>query len=133
MVSALSFAGAASAMEILQYDKMAVSDQSDYVVALIEGAQEVLINNGQNDLAARVHTLFTEVKPGNKIPTGTQEFETYLAHVRVLDAERYAKDHNVARLEVEHAIILTLKRNGTELPQSFMHVADSFKPKQPLR
>ena len=130
---ALGSANGARAMPIVEYDKMAVSDQSDYVVALIEGAQELLIDRAQNDLAARVHTLFTEIKPGNTIPTGMQEFETYLANVRVLDAQRYAKSHDVARLEVEQAMILTLRRNGISVPPAFMDVADDFRPKSPVK
>jgi hypothetical protein len=131
--AAMLVSPAVQAMEIQQFDKMAVSDQSDYIAALIEGAQKVLIANGQNDVAAKVHKIFTEVAPGNKIPTGMEEFETYLAHVRVLDAERYVKDHAATRLEVEHAMILTLKRNGIVLPPAFMHVADNFHPKFPPR
>ena len=52
---------------------------------------------------------------------------------RVLDAERHAKDHSAVRLEVEHAMLMTLRKNGIELPKSFMHVGDNFKPKQPLK
>ena len=112
---------------------MAVSDQSDYVVALIEGSQELLIKRTQNDLAAKVHALFTEIKPGNKIPIGMQEFETYLANVRALDAERYTKSHDIARLKCEQAMMLTLRRNGVSVPPEFMHAADGFRPKLPVK
>jgi hypothetical protein len=37
------------------------------------------------------------------------------------------------RLEVEHAVILTLQKNGIEVPPDFMHVADKFRPKLPVR
>lgn len=123
----------ARAMPIVEYDKMAVSDQSDFIAALIEGVQQLLLKRAQNGDAAKVHTLFTEIKPGNTIPTGMQEFETYLANVRVLDAERYARSHDVARLEVEQAMTLTLRRNGVSVPPGFMDVADGFRPKLPLK
>ncbi len=129
LLGTLILSVSAHAMEIQKFDMMATSDQSEYIVVLIEGAQKVLIDEGKRDLEDKVHTLFTEVREGDKITTGMEEFETYLARVRVLDAERYAKDHNAQRLEVEHTMILTLKKNGIVLPRSFMTVGKDFKPK----
>ena len=55
--TALFLSGAAQAMEIEQFDKMAGKDQSEYIVVLIEGAQKVLIQSGKKDLADKVHIL----------------------------------------------------------------------------
>ena len=38
---------------------------------------------------------------------------------------------NAPRLEVEHAMIITLRKNGIELPQTIMHVMNGFRPKLP--
>jgi len=129
--AAMLFTGTVQAMEIQQFDKMAGEDHSDYVVVLIEGAQKVLIDDGKSDLALTIHQLFTQVPPGDDMPLGMTEFERNLARARLADAERLVKDPKAGRLEVEHAMIVTLKKNDIILPQSFMHVADKFKPKFP--
>ena len=127
----LLFSNAAQAMEIEKFDKMAIEDKGDYVVLLLGGAQKFLIDEGKHDLLAKVNRLFTEVRKGDQFSIGMLQFQENLDRARVLDAERYAKDHNVPRLEVEHAMILTLKKNGIELPKTFMTVGNNFKPKHP--
>ena len=57
----------------------------------------------------------------------------YLARARVADAKRPANDPNARRLEVEDAMIVTLRKNGIELPPNFLTVASGFKPKLPLK
>jgi hypothetical protein len=44
--AAMLFSGVAQAMEIRQFDKMAVQDQGDYIQALVDGAQKVLNDEG---------------------------------------------------------------------------------------
>jgi hypothetical protein len=127
----LFLTAAAPAKEIRQFDELDDRDQSDYVGLLVEGAQQVLAEKGQTDLAAKVHALFTEVAAGNEISTGMEEFENNLARARVFDAERAAKDPKARRLEVEDAIAVTLKKNGIVLPPSFFSIATNFHPKFP--
>lgn len=129
----VSVAGAAQAMEIQQFDKMAFPDQKEYVLQLIDGAQGVLKDSGRADLAEQVARLFTTKDPQSNISVGVTEFEILFARARVADLERLKKDPNATRLEVEHAMLLMFKKNGIDLPPSFMHVADSFKPKLPVR
>jgi hypothetical protein len=54
-VSALLTAGTAQAMPIWQFDKTADQDQADYITALVNGAQKVLINQRQGELAAKTY------------------------------------------------------------------------------
>jgi hypothetical protein len=126
------FASVAQAMEIIQFDKMAVQDQADYITVLVDGAQRVLIVEGKNDLAAQIHKLFTEVHSGDRMTLGMIAFEENLDRARLFDAESHARDHNAQRVEVEDAMAATLKKNGIELPDSFFNVASNFKPKLPL-
>ncbi len=121
------------AMEIEKFDKMAIPDKGDYIALLLGGAQKFLMDEGKHDLLAKVNRLFTEVHEGDQMSIGMIEFEENLDRARLLDAERYAKDHNTPRLEVEHAMLLTLKRNGIVLPKTFMTVGNKFKPKHPAR
>ena len=118
-------------MQIEQFDTMAIPDKSDYLVLLLQGAQKILVDAGNHDDLAKLNKLFSEVRPGDKMSIGMLEFEANLDNVRVLDAERYAKDHSAVRLEVEHAMLITLKRNDMILPKSFMAVGKDFKPKHP--
>lgn len=131
--AAVLFASGAQAMPIEQYDKMATPDRSDYVVVLLAGAQKILLAAGNHEDLAKLNKLFTEVRPGDKMTIGMLQFQENLDRARLLDAQNYAKNRDTTRLEVEHAMILTLKKNGMEVPQSFMHVADTFRPKSPVR
>jgi hypothetical protein len=130
-VAAMLFTSPAQAMEIQKFDNLAFADQGEYIELLVDGAQKVLIAEDKRDLAAKVAQLFTEALPGDKMPLGLVEFETNLALARVADAKRVEKDHNAPRLEVKHAMIVTLKKNGIILPKSFMTVGNNFKPQHP--
>lgn len=129
--AAMLFTSAAQAMEIRQFDKMAGRDQSDYINALIDGAENVLTDEGRPDLAAQVEHLFATKDPGDADVIGMVEFERNLALARVFDAKRAENDPNARRLEVEDAMIVTMRKNGIELPPSFLTVASNFKPKLP--
>jgi hypothetical protein len=126
-------AAAAHAMPIVQFDKLTISDQGDYLVLLLQGAQKILVDAGKGDQAVKLNKLFSEVLPGNQMSIGALQFEENLDRGRLFDVERYAKDHNARRLEVEDVMIVTLKKNDIAMPPEFVHVADKFVPKQPLR
>lgn len=129
--AAMLFTGAAQAMEIRQFDKMADQDQSDYIGDLIVGAEKVLTDEGKPDLAAQVKYLFTTENKGDADTIGMVEFERNLVLARVADAKQAEKDPNAQRVEVEDAMAVTLQANHIELPDSFFTVASNFKPKYP--
>jgi hypothetical protein len=132
MSAAMLFTSAAQAMEIRQFDKMADQDQNEYVAELVVGADKVLRAEGRADLADQVDKLFTEKhNPGDEISLGRGEFEMNLARARLADAKRIQNDPNARRLEVEDAMIVTLRKNNIELPPSFLTVASNFQPKLP--
>jgi hypothetical protein len=130
-LAAILCTSAAQAMEIWKFDKMADADQDEYFGDLVVGALKVLKDDGKPDLAERVRKLFTEIPPGAKISLGMAEFEVNLALARVADAKRLEKDPNARRLEVEDAMIVTLKKNDIILPKSFLTVMNDFKPQHP--
>jgi hypothetical protein len=129
MSVAVLFTSAVQAMEIREFDKMAVADQGEYVGLLVGGAEKVLKDAGRPEDAAKVEKLFSTTLPGDQHTLGMVEFERNLALARVFDADRVLKDPNAPRLEVEHAMIVTLKNNGIVLPKSFITVGNNFKPK----
>lgn len=131
IAAAMLFGAAGQAMPIVQFDKMADADQDEYVAGLILGAQKVLRDSGKADVAEKVRKLFTEKDPQGEASTGMLQFDLLLDRARIADLERIKKDPQATRLEVEHAMILTLQKNGMELPPTFMHVADKFRPKVP--
>jgi hypothetical protein len=55
------------------------------------------------------------------------------AGARLIDAQKVEKDINAQRVWVEHALAVTLEKNGIELPDSFFTVLSNFKPKYPLQ
>lgn len=122
------------AMTIERFDRMAISDQGDYVALMLQGAQKILTDANRHDDLAKLNNLFTEVQPGDQMTIGMLIFEANLDRARLLDAERRAKDHNAVRLEVEHAMLVSLKKKlGIVLTPAFMHVGDAFRPKLPAR
>ena len=133
LLTAALFAGTAQAMEIRQFDRMADADQKEYVGALVEGAQKVLRDEGRADLAEQVGLLFTTQPRDSDVSIGMSQFISNLALMRASDLKRLEQDPHATRLEVEHAMIMTLKHDGIVLPKSFMHVLDGFKPAHPLK
>jgi hypothetical protein len=127
VVAAVWCAQSASAMEITQFDKMSVRDQGEYIALLIEGAQKVLVDEGRRDLAAQVRKLFTVRHPGESLSQGMVTLEANLAHARAVDADTHAHDRHAERLEVEQALIVTLKWSGIVLPKSFMRAGEGFR------
>jgi hypothetical protein len=112
--ASLLAAGAAQAMQIQVFDRMAARDRQDYMNLLMETARRVLIEAGKQNDAAKAHQLFTEIHQGDALPIGEAEFEGNLAVARVVDALR---DPKAPRPEVEEALAVTLKKNGIELPR----------------
>jgi hypothetical protein len=122
-------ASAAQAMTIIQFDKMALQDQADYITALVNGAQKVLTDQRKDEIAVKTYKLMTDVRPGDTIPFGMIQFEENLDRARLFDAQTHAKDANAQRVEVEDAMAATLQKNGIELPDAFFAVNNNFRPK----
>ena len=122
---------AVQAMQIQLFDAMANQDRQDYLNLLVEGAQKVMIDAGQADAAAKMHELFSEIRKGDALSVGEAEFEGNLANARVFDAKRHLSDPKARRLEVEDALVVTLKKHEIALPQTFFAVGGNFKPKYP--
>ncbi|HEY4126043.1 MAG TPA: hypothetical protein VGM36_15580 [Rhizomicrobium sp.] len=129
---AMLFASAAQAMQIQQFDKMAGSDQDEYIAELIQGAEKVLTDEGQADQSAQVSTLFRTKDAGDQISIGMTEFYRNLARARLADVKRAANDPNARRIQVEDALAVTLKKNSIALPAAFFTVANGFQPKLPM-
>lgn len=129
----LVFPSALRAMEIQQFDKMADADQDEYVADLVLGAQKVLRDEGRMELAEQVHKLFTTNDPAGDVSIGMTHFEITLAKARVADLERIGKDPHARRLEVEDAMIVTLKKNGIQLPRTFLTVNNNFRARLPMK
>ena len=131
LAAVMLFLTSAQAMEIRQFDKMAGPDQDEYVAELIQGAEQILTDEGKPDLSAKVSKLFTTRLGNDQISVGITEFSINLARARLIDAQNVAKDPNAQRVWVEDALGVTLKKNGIELPDSFYTVLSNFQPKFP--
>jgi len=125
-------ASAAHAMPIQVFDRMSARDQDAYIALLLKGAEQVLTEAGGSDQAAQVKKFFTTREPGDENTLGMVALELNLSAVRQTDAGNLVKDPNAKPLPVEFAMIGTLKKIGIILPKIFMHVGDSFQPKDAL-
>jgi hypothetical protein len=67
-------------------------------------------------LAAQVRKLSTVRHPGESLSQGMVTLEANLARARAVDADTHAHDRHAERLEVEQALIVTLKWSGIVLP-----------------
>jgi hypothetical protein len=113
-------ASAAQAMEIQQYDKMSNNDESEYVGLLVGGAEQAFKDEGRADLAAQVDHLFTTTDPGDAHTIGVVEFQLNLGRARVADEMNVEKNPSAHRLEVEDAMLVTLKKNNIPLSEDFI-------------
>ena len=118
--TAILLSGPAHAMEIQQYDKMSNEDQGEYVSRLVGGAEQAFKDEGRVDLAAQVDHLFITTLPGDKITIGVGEFQLNLARARVTDEKNVEKNPGAHRLEVEDAMLVTLKKNNIPLSEDFI-------------
>jgi hypothetical protein len=127
----VAISSSAFALEIWKFDQMSDQDQGEYIAELIVGAQKVLNDDRKPEFAEQVHKLFNTKDPEGNMSIGMTQFEIVLAKARLADLQRTKKAPGARRLEVEDAMIVALRKNGIELPTSFLTVAKDFKPKYP--
>jgi hypothetical protein len=127
--AALLFTGAANAMQIPQFDKLAVDDQDTYVTLLAQGAAKGLYDHGDIKGGDKLVQLFND---GSNTGGGAQ-FWKYLDEVRIMNKNNAADPKNKEPpYEVEHAVALMLKNNGIIVPVSFLlTINKDFKPSSP--
>ena len=114
-----------SAMPYRQFDTMSVLDQAEYIAVMVYTTQAVLRNSGGANYAAQIEQLFATVKPGDSISDGLAELEGNIDQLRVHDDERVAKDPKARRLDVEVALLVTLKKNNIPITQPFVNAVNN--------
>jgi len=126
---------AVQAMEIIQFDQMAAQDRQDFLNSLSKAAETVLEQEGRSADAQKVHHLFNDFRPGDNLPIGEAELEMNLDNLRVHDAEKHIQNPAARRMQVETALVSTLRKNGVEITpdfaRAFMQLTGIFKPKVP--
>ena len=111
--------GAAKAMEFQTFDNMANQDRQAFIDFLPNAAETVLEQEGRSADAQKVHQLFNEFPDGGDLPLGDAEHELNLDIARVADAKRAMQTPALPRVQVEAALVVTLKKNGFELSPDF--------------
>jgi hypothetical protein len=124
-------ASAAQAMEIRQFDKMAESDQGEYIADLIQGAEDVLNDAGQRDQSGKLRHLFVDIAPKDDASLGMAELTVNLAAVRAAEVSRQTRDPKLRHLTVEDAFNEVAKDHGITLPTGYLTVNAHFRPKLP--
>jgi hypothetical protein len=135
VTAAVLFSSAATAMDIVQFDQMTAQDRQDFLDSLSKAAEKVLEQEGRSADATKVHGLFNEIRPGDNLPIGEAELELNLGNARVRDAEKHLQNPDAPRVQVETALISTLRKNGIEMTTDFVKglfkLTSTFKPKHP--
>ncbi len=117
VASSLSVPSTVNAKPIADLDRMSVDDQARYVITLLDGSVGYLHSQKQDDMAHKVINHFNA--KGSK---GMQEF------LNNLDIARGAARETGKPIEVEHAMILTLRELGVDVPKGvMMRLARDFK------
>jgi len=133
--AAMLFSSAARAMDIIEFDQMANQDRQDFLNSLSKAAETVLEQEGRSADATKVHQLFNEIRPGDNLPIDEAKLEMNLDNARVRDAEKHIQNHDAPRVQVETALISTLRKNGieisTDLVKGLFQLTGTFKPKFP--
>jgi hypothetical protein len=131
------FPNVTQAMDIVEFDKMADADRQAYLDFLVDAAQNVLISQARKDDAAKVYRLFHEIQPGDAFPLGEKIFKQNLEGLRVRDDLRHSHDHNARRIQVEAALLATLKENNISMTidgvKQLLQMSTTFRPSYPLR
>jgi hypothetical protein len=125
--------GAAQALDIKDYFKMADQDQARFNQTLLDGAEKLLRDQGRSDVALRLDKLFTEIKAGDQISDGTNEYMANLEDMLKAEVKREAANPNRPSLQAERAFRDVAQDHGITLPPQFETIAASFRRQLPLR
>jgi len=129
----ISLSGAARAMDIKDYFKMADQDQARYNQTLLDGAEKLLRDQGRLELALRLDKLFTEITPGNQISQGMAEYTLNLSDMLKAEIKREANNPSLPHLQAERAFRDVAQDHRMALPPTFETIAAGFRRQFPLR
>lgn len=132
-ISLIVSATAARAMDIKEYFKMADQDQVQFSVMLLDSAEKALRDQGRPDLVVQLDNLFTDVKHGNKITDGTNEYLANLDDMLRAELKREAANPNRPSLQAERAFRDVAREHGITLPPTFETITSGFQRQFPLR
>jgi len=134
IATAVALSGtAARALDIKDYFKMADQDQARYNQMLLDAAEKALRDEGRSDLAARLDNLFTQIKPGDQISDGFNEYLANVDDMLKAEVKREAANPNRPSLQAERAFRDVAADHGITLPPAFETVAASFRRQFPFR
>ena len=90
---------------------------------LLSGSKRVLEAQGRHEEAKKIVSLFGTVRPGEKVPSGLQQFERDL-----LTTKNYQRETG-RTMHVEYALILAFKKLGIEITEKdMMTLGKNFIP-----
>jgi hypothetical protein len=133
LCTAIPLSGAAHAMEIKDYFKMADQDQGRFNQMLLDSAEKALRNEGRSDVAMQLDDLFTVIKPGDQISDGFNEYLANLGDMLRAEVKREATNPNRPSLQAERAFRDVAQDHGINLPPQFETIAASFRRQLPFR
>lgn len=131
--TAMCLSGAAHALDIKDYFRLADQDQARFNQTLLDGAEKLFRDQSRSDLALKLDKLFTEIRPGDQISDGTNEYMANLADMLRAQVKREATNPNRPSLQAERAFRDVAQDHGINLPPAFETIAATFRRQLPLR
>jgi hypothetical protein len=121
----------ARAIPILQFARMNVSDQADYVTDLVVGAAHLLRANGHPDLAEKAVDLFKDASAHG----GLHQLARTATRMQSENDRNATNPNNRApELDVEDAMAETLHDNGIDVTAKYLRTINKgFNPQLPPR
>jgi hypothetical protein len=95
-----------------QFDRYNSAAQGECLAHMVQMTKLAFRNEGRADLAEQVDKLFTTTEPGDTSPLGVIEVVRNIAIARVADLKRVKENPQARRIQVEDALLLTLKKNN---------------------
>jgi hypothetical protein len=112
IAAGLSFPVSMKAIGFEKFDRFNSVGQAECLANMVQMTMLAFRNEGRADLAYQVDKLFTTTEPGDASPLGIVEVLRNVALARVADLKRFSKDPQAARIQVEDALFVTLKKNN---------------------
>jgi hypothetical protein len=112
-VAAVSFFPAfVNAIGFEKFDSYNSAGQASCLANMVQMTKLAFRNEGRADLADQVDKLFTTTDAGDTSPIGVIEVVRNIAIARVADLKRVKENPQARRIQVEDALLLTLKKNN---------------------
>jgi len=113
------------ALDVQQFANMTTEDQKHYLAFLVNKAQQLLIQQGEQDQAEKTTQLFRDSPPGSDRSLGASQFHSALTSTLDYFARVPAPLQGTMRSSVESLLSQVLVKNGITLTRGFTQTLEA--------